>query len=255
MNDRTPTEATWKLVPTEATDKMAEAFSEACLRKLQDAYGASPTEPPEEGGGSFGYGYRAMLAASPPAPAAEVEPVAWGEFYGGRCAAVRLDRSVHCQTPLYTHPSTQQRSAPAAGLVLRLSVHRMMGMYGAAYDGPKDARAYTFKHQPGNQSAWQMGKAASAAAKEPGGDYIDGGLALLRHLEAEGFGVFVLVKDEPLEPHPLDAATIRAEARREALEDAERIIRRHVRNTIDLRGAIEDIRALSGALAEKGEAE
>ncbi|WP_371346523.1 hypothetical protein [Ancylobacter sp. IITR112] len=55
--------------------------------------------------------------------------------------------------------------------------------------------------------------------------------------------------------HPIDAAAIRAEARRDAMDDAERIIRRHVRNTIDLRGAIEDIRALSGALADKGEAE
>jgi hypothetical protein len=59
----------------------------------------------------------------------------------------------------------------------------------------------------------------------------------------------------PLYAHPIDAAAIRAEARRAAMEDAERIIRRHVRNTIDLRGAIEDIRALSGALADKGEAE
>ncbi|NTD85461.1 hypothetical protein [Agrobacterium tumefaciens] len=55
----------WKLVPTEPTPEMIEAFADACWRKLQDTYGSNPTEEPEDGGGSIGYGYRAMLAAAP----------------------------------------------------------------------------------------------------------------------------------------------------------------------------------------------
>ncbi len=90
---------------------------------------------------------------------------------------------------------------------LRLSIARKIGMYGAAYDGPYDARAYTYEHQPGNEPAWNIGKAASNAAKDTAGDYIDGGLSLLRHLSDEGFGVFALNKHDALDvqPDPRDA--------------------------------------------------
>jgi hypothetical protein len=62
MNDRTPTEPTWKTVPTEATT--------AQLKAGQDAWHNDPLRLSSTL-------YRAMVAASPPAPAAEVEPVAW----------------------------------------------------------------------------------------------------------------------------------------------------------------------------------
>ena len=38
-----------------------------------------------------------------------------------------------------------------------------------------------------NVLAWRVGEAHSAAAKESSGDYIDRGLALLRHLNDKGF--------------------------------------------------------------------
>ncbi|MBJ2150651.1 hypothetical protein [Paracoccus sp. IB05] len=94
--------------------------------------------------------------------------------------------------------------------ILRLSIERKIGMYGAAYDGPQDARAYTYQHQPGNQPAWKIGQAASAAAQDRAGDYIDKGLGLLRHLQDAGFGVFSLVKDEAATPAPVEAGLLDA---------------------------------------------
>lgn len=108
----------------------------------------------------------------------------------------------------------------AAKPSLRLSVARKIGMYGSAYDGPFDARAYTYDHQPGNQAAWAIGRAASNATLDKVGDYIDRGLGLLRHLKAEGFGVFAL-NDNDNDTHDrtaLDAA-IRA-AKVEAWKEA-----------------------------------
>ena len=35
------------------------------------------------------------------------QPVAWGEFYGGRIVAVSLHKSHHYTVPLYTRPSEQ----------------------------------------------------------------------------------------------------------------------------------------------------
>ncbi len=55
----------WQLVPKEPTEEMIEAFATASWLKLQDSYGPSPTEHPEDGGGSIGYGYRAMLSVAP----------------------------------------------------------------------------------------------------------------------------------------------------------------------------------------------
>ena len=85
---------------------------------------------------------------------------------------------------------------------VRLSIERKIGMYGAAYDGPQDARAYTYEHTPSNQHAWCIGEAASNTAKDRAGDYIDVGLSLLRHLSEQGFGVFSLNKNDALEPQP-----------------------------------------------------
>jgi hypothetical protein len=65
-----------------------------------------------------------------------------------------------------------------------------LGSYGQAFDLPGDRRAYTYKHQPGNQAAWRIGDASSRV--EAGGDLIDRGLSLLKVLEAGGFGVFEL---------------------------------------------------------------
>lgn len=63
--------AGWQLVPTEPTDDMIEAFRQAHARKCVDIASHTPTEHPDDGGGPIGYGYRAMLAASPARP----EPV------------------------------------------------------------------------------------------------------------------------------------------------------------------------------------
>lgn len=67
-----------------------------------------------------------------------------------------------------------------------------LGLHGKAFDGPKDRRAYTYAEQPDNAVAWKLGQAAARAAA--GGDPIDHGLALLKELQAEGFGVFELPK-------------------------------------------------------------
>lgn len=103
-----------------------------------------------------------------------------------------------------------REAAPKAGptpgaqpvAALRLSVERKIGMYGSAFDGLKDARAYTYDHQPSNVPAWQIGKAAAHAARDRRGDYIDAGLALLRHLQDAGFGIFALISNEPTSPAP-----------------------------------------------------
>lgn len=57
--------AEWRLVPVEPTEAMSEAFERAYDRKYADIYAPTPTEHPNDGGGPFGYGYRAMLAAAP----------------------------------------------------------------------------------------------------------------------------------------------------------------------------------------------
>jgi len=143
MNDRTPTEPTWKTVPTEATT--------AQLKAGQDAWHNDPLRLSSTL-------YRAMVAASPPAPAAEVEPVAWGEFYGGRCAAVRLDRSVHCQTPLYTHPlaaairaEARRESLEMVGRILSERIAEASKYQAAAFnrkcqDGDKEGHAWWRAH-------------------------------------------------------------------------------------------------------------
>lgn len=57
--------AGWQLVPKEPTQEMLDAFRIAETKKRFDIMSAHPTEEPEAGGGTVGYGYRAMLAAAP----------------------------------------------------------------------------------------------------------------------------------------------------------------------------------------------
>lgn len=104
--------------------------------------------------------------------------------------------------------------AGLAGTHLRLSIARKIGMYGCAYDGPYDARAYTYEHLPGNQDAYGIGKAASNASKDRAGDHIDVGLSLLRHMNDAGFGVFALNKHDTL--HALTEARVETAAAYEA---------------------------------------
>lgn len=68
---------------------------------------------------------------------------------------------------------------------------RKMGNYGRAYDMPEDRRAYSYKDQPDNRGAYRVGLAANNL-KQPCGDLIDKGLALLKELEAQGYGIFEL---------------------------------------------------------------
>lgn len=63
-----------------------------------------------------------------------------------------------------------------------------VGCYASLYDGPSVRRAYTYKHQPGNDAAHRIGVAAQATGI--GGDAIDKGLSLLCELERFGLGVF-----------------------------------------------------------------
>lgn len=57
------------------------------------------------------------------------------------------------------------------------------------------------------------------AADSPGGDYIDGGLSLLKELEARGYGVFRFVKDAAPQPQP------RPQASAEDVRDVARCMR------------------------------
>lgn len=52
------------VVPVEPTEAMLQAGTHAGRRKSQDAMSPTPTEHPDDGGGSLGYAYRAMLAAA-----------------------------------------------------------------------------------------------------------------------------------------------------------------------------------------------
>ncbi len=54
-------------------------------------------------------------------------------------------------------------------------------------------RIFTYTDQPcDNVDAWRLGEACAEAAKKPGGDYIDGGLQLLKELQKKGYGVVKL---------------------------------------------------------------
>lgn len=72
----------------------------------------------------------------------------------------------------------------------RIEIIRELGSYGSAYDGPERKRAYTYKHQPSNDAAYNLGCALYDAMNEMGGYPIDAGLILLKNLQKRGFGVF-----------------------------------------------------------------
>lgn len=55
----------------------------------------------------------------------------------------------------------------------------------------------TFDDQPDNLGAWRIGEACRKAARSPGGDYIDGGLGLLKELQAKGYGIVALTPAAP----------------------------------------------------------
>jgi hypothetical protein len=59
--------------------------------------------------------------------------------------------------------------------------------------------------QPDNLNAWRLGEACRRASESPGGDYIDGGLSLLKELESRGYGVFRFVKDAAAPTPPATA--------------------------------------------------
>lgn len=92
---------------------------------------------------------------------------------------------------------SQSQSAQAGGGEVVWNVLRI-GNHGAAYDPPGAHRAFTYDRQPGNVHASQLGRAANAASKMSAGDSIDSGLALLKALQSEGFGVFQI--DTPASP-------------------------------------------------------
>lgn len=77
----------------------------------------------------------------------------------------------------------------ASGASITLG-EKNLGNYGSLYDGPGVRRAYTYKHQPGNQEAHAIGVAAHSVGI--GGDAIDKGLKLLCELERAGYGVFAI---------------------------------------------------------------
>lgn len=55
----------WQIVPREPTGNMQHSFRSSYRLKENDIASESPTEHPQDGGGPFGYGYRAMLATAP----------------------------------------------------------------------------------------------------------------------------------------------------------------------------------------------
>lgn len=99
-------------------------------------------------------------------------------------------------TQLYTLPQ------PATIPVTVSLGHCLVGARGSAYDLPDTARAYTYNHQPGNLIASKLGRVSRA--DRSGGDDIDYGLAFLRQLQEEGFGVFQLAA-APEQPKEADS--------------------------------------------------
>lgn len=65
-----------------------------------------------------------------------------------------------------------------------------IGNTGSFYDPKGTRRAFTYADQPGNIVASKLGRATLSAANASAGDSIDRGLALLKSLHDQGFGVF-----------------------------------------------------------------
>jgi hypothetical protein len=61
------------------------------------------------------------------------------------------------------------------------------GLRPAGFNESAHVTVMTYARQPGNVEAWRLGEAR--ANSKPGGDYIDGGLSLLKELHCRGYGV------------------------------------------------------------------
>ena len=108
-----------------------------------------------------------------------------GSAFGHMTAPIYSRARSSLELPLFTAPPAQPAErVPEGWRVLQI------GAVGSAYDPPNTRRAFTYDFQPGNGGAWALGKASSSAAKASAGDYIDGGLNLLKALQEQGFGVF-----------------------------------------------------------------
>lgn len=122
------------------------------------------------------------LRAAVDGPIEPVEPAAYLDLSkldkGGMAYATGF-RTGDAQTALFKQE----------GATITLG-EKNLGCYGALYDGPSVRRAYTYKHQPGNQAAATLGNAWLNTQR--GGDSIDAGLSLLKQLERAGYGVFAL---------------------------------------------------------------
>lgn len=114
------------------------------------------------------------------APAIEVKPAAYLDLW-------KLSKGMAYATPFRASEAQVELFSASATITLG---DKSLGNYGSLYDGPSVRRAYTYKHQPGNEAAHAMGVAAQATGI--GGDAIDKGLKLLCELERAGYGVFAI---------------------------------------------------------------
>lgn len=62
---------------------------------------------------------------------------------------------------------------------------------------PEADLVLTHNRQPDNIGAWKLGDACHKAGHAASGDYIDRGLALLKELQAKGYGVVALTEPQP----------------------------------------------------------
>lgn len=67
-----------------------------------------------------------------------------------------------------------------------------LGVRGKYFDHPEIKRGYSYYDQPDNLAALKIGRGARNSYSYTSGDDIDRGLALLKELQREGFGIFEL---------------------------------------------------------------
>lgn len=89
------------------------------------------------------------------------------------------------------------------------------------YTPPSEEVRFCYSRgQPNNINASRLGEACRRAAEKPGGDYIDGGLSLLKELEARGYGVFRFAKSAHEQAQQPAAAVVSAGGVLSAVERA-----------------------------------
>lgn len=103
-------------------------------------------------------------------------------------------------------PDSAERATPVAWNVIQI------GARGSAFDPPNTKRAFTYDKQPGNVLASSLGHACYRASQASAGDSIDRGLGLLKALQEDGFGVFMI--GEVVTDHAATVAELRAEVER-----------------------------------------